>query len=404
MPAERARRKELSRDTGPTLEPFNAELRRTPQELLRMASLRGAIFTSLYGHVAAIDRDGTIIAVNASWVSFAEANGGEVGKVSAGVDYLEVCRAAARAGNRDARLALEAIESVLQGKAWRASLEYPCHSASQERWFEMTVQPLQQQEGGAVITHLDVTRRWRAEQEARIERDGLAHALRVTTMGEMAASLAHEINQPLTAIVANAQAARRLVHAGAPGSQVLDETLVDIAADARRASQVIRCVRALFSKDHSERRPLPIDELIGEVTGLLNNEIRRNRITLHVRLGRHLPPVLGDRIQLQQVLLNVVLNACQAMAEVDPSSRELRVASRKRKPGVVEIQIRDTGLGVKGPELEQIFDPFVSTKIGGLGMGLSISRSIVSAHGGRIWATSNAEVGITIHIELPCEG
>jgi PAS domain S-box-containing protein len=377
------------------------ELRASQRALLEAASLRGAIFSSLYGHVAAIDLDGTIIAVNESWAQFAGVNDGEAGKVSAGANYLDICSAAVRAGDPDALLALEAIESVLQGKAQRASLEYPCHSPTQERWFQMTVEPFQRSEGGVIITHIDVTRRRRAEQEARAQREELAHALRAATMGEMAASLAHEINQPLAAIVTNAQAAQRLAHAEHPGGEDLHDALVDIASDARRAAQVIRRVRALFTKDHSERQPLSINELITEVTGLLAGDIKRRRIALRLRLGSALSSVLGDSIQLQQVLLNLMLNACQAMTEVEVGSRELTIESAEREPGLLEIRIRDTGPGVKELELERIFDPFVSTKTGGLGMGLSISRSIVAAHGGRIWATPNPDTGITVHVELP---
>jgi PAS domain S-box-containing protein len=377
------------------------ELRATQRALLETASLRGAIFLSLYGHVAALDVHGTIIAVNAAWARFAEDNGGAAAKVSVGANYLEVCRAARRTDDPEALFALEAIESVLQGKVRRASLEYPCHSPTQERWFEMTVERFERPEGGVIITHVDVTRQRRAEQEARLHREELAHALRVATMGEMAASLAHEINQPLTAILTNSQSAQLLVQAGRPGGGDLQEVLSDIASDARRAAQVIRRVRALFTKDHSERRPLPINELITEVTGLLSSDIKRHRIALHVLLGQDLPPVLGDPIQLQQVLLNLVLNACQAMAGVEAGSRELTIQSGEREPGLLEIRVRDTGPGVK--ELERIFEPFVTTKSGGLGMGLSISRSIVAAHGGRIWATRNPATGITVHVELLCE-
>ena len=254
---------------------------------------------------------------------------------------------------------------------------------------------------GYIGTCLDVTEIRASQQEARLQREELAHALRVATMGEMAASLAHEINQPLAAIVANAQAAQRLAHPERPGSEDLHDALADIASDARRAAQVVRRVRALFTKDHSEQRPLAINELITEVTGLLASDITRHRVALHVRLGSALPPVLGDSIQLQQVLLNLVLNACQAMTEVEAGSRELTIESAEREPGLLEIRVRDSGPGVKDLELERIFEPFVSTKTGGLGMGLSISRSIVAAHGGRIWATRNSDTGITVHVELP---
>jgi PAS domain S-box-containing protein len=254
---------------------------------------------------------------------------------------------------------------------------------------------------GYIGTCIDVTEIRASQLEARLQREELAHAQRVATMGEMAASLAHEINQPLAAIVANAQAAQRLARLERPCGEDLHDALADIASDARRAAHVIRRVRALFTKDHSERQPLSINELITEVTGLLAGDIKRHGIALHTRLGSALPPVPGDSIQLQQVLLNLVLNACQAMTEVEAGLRELTIESAEREPGLLEIRVRDTGPGVKDLELERIFEPFVSTKSEGLGMGLSISRSIVAAHGGRIWATRNPDTGLTVHVDLP---
>jgi C4-dicarboxylate-specific signal transduction histidine kinase len=250
-----------------------------------------------------------------------------------------------------------------------------------------------------VIAHVDVTRRRRAEEAVQREREELAHALRVATLGELATSLAHEINQPLAAIASNAQAAQRLLGGGVLDPEI-PEMLHDIRADAQRAAQIIRRLRVLFKKEHAERHPVDVTEVIKEVVALLRKELERREITLEVALHADLPRVLGDIVQLQQVLLNVLVNATEAMGR-ERGPRDLRVATGVGEPGVLSITVRDSGVGVPPGELERIFQRFVTTKPEGLGMGLSISRSIVDAHGGRIWATANPDGGLTVHIELP---
>jgi two-component system sensor kinase FixL len=254
-----------------------------------------------------------------------------------------------------------------------------------------------------LVTHVDVTRRRQAEEEAQRQRDELAHVLRTTTLGELAGSLAHEINQPLAAIVANAQATRRLLDAGRGSRPGVVDALADIVADARRASEVIRRLRALFRKEHVEWRPVDVNELVGDVVSLLRHDVERRRVALHSVLGGGLAPIPGDSVQLQQVLLNLLVNASEAIAGLEDGPREIAIETTRRDSGGVAISIRDTGPGVKEPDLERIFEPFVSAKPGGLGMGLAISRSIVEAHGGRIWATVNPDRGLTLHVDLPAE-
>lgn len=256
---------------------------------------------------------------------------------------------------------------------------------------------------GYIGSCIDVTEQRQVEEAAREHREELAHALRVTTMGELAASLAHEINQPLAAIMSNAQAARRLLDGGRLKPDELGEVLGDISGEAGRAAQVIRRLRALFRKDQAEHKPLDINGLITEVATLLRHDIERRRITMQLFLAEGLPLLSGDPILLQQVILNLLVNAREAMADTDDGPRELTIQTAQREPGNLNISVRDTGAGVKESELERIFDPFVSAKADGLGMGLSISRSIIEAHGGRIWATCNPDRGITVHVELPCE-
>jgi len=250
-----------------------------------------------------------------------------------------------------------------------------------------------------VIAHVDVTRRRHAEEQLQREREDLAHALRVATLGELASTLAHEINQPLAAIATNAQAAHRQLASAAIDPEI-HEMLRDIGSDAQRAAQVIRRLRALFKKEPSERQLVDIGEVIKEVVGLLRKELERRRVELEVSLAPGPLRALGDIVQLQQVLLNVLVNAGEAMT--DDAPRRLRIELSAREAGVLLLTITDSGRGVAADELEHIFDRFVSTKPEGLGMGLSISRSIIEAHAGRIWATANPGRGLIVHIELPC--
>jgi signal transduction histidine kinase len=246
-------------------------------------------------------------------------------------------------------------------------------------------------------------RRQRAEDQARARREELAHAQRVATMGELSATLAHEITQPLTAIATNAQAARRMLATSADGDE-LNEALVDIAGDAERAGSIVRRVRTLVRKQPGERRPVDINATVTEVTTILRRDIAEADISLQLRLAEDLPRVLGDAVQLQQVVLNLLVNACQAMADVVDGPRVLSIETAEPKPGNIEITVADTGGGVAEPELERMFEPFVSSKAEGLGMGLSINRSIVEAHGGHIVATRNPDRGLTLRVTLPTAG
>ena len=244
-------------------------------------------------------------------------------------------------------------------------------------------------------------RRRRAEDEARARREALAHAQRVATVGQLSASLAHEINQPLTAITANAQAASRLLASVPTEGDELTETLGDIARDATRAGAIVRRLRALVRKQPGERRPVDVNAAITEVMGILHRDLGLAEVSLQLRLDADLPPVMGDAVQLQQVVLNLLLNACQAMADHGQRPRLLGVETSAAEAGAVTITVEDTGAGAPEPELERMFELFTSSKATGLGMGLWITRSIVEAHGGRIWATRNADRGLTLHVRLP---
>ncbi len=249
---------------------------------------------------------------------------------------------------------------------------------------------------------LDLTEPRRAEAEIRAQREALAHALRVTTLGELVASLSHELSQPLTAIIANAQAARRLGDVPGPRDADVPEALEDIVSDGKRAVEIIRRLQALFRKDHAERKPIHVNELVTEVVGLVSSDAARRDAVIELDLAAHLPSVTGDWVQLQQVVLNLLVNALEAMATVDPP-RMVTVTTAPGEARRVVLTVRDRGVGVEASQVATIFEAFVTTKPQGLGMGLAISRSIVLAHGGRIWATCNSDRGLTVHVDLPCD-
>jgi PAS domain S-box-containing protein len=375
------------------------QLRTAQRALLETDLLRSAIFGALYGHVVALDKHGRIIAVNQAWLRFAAENGADPARVSIGANYVDVCQSAADAGDPAALRILDAVRTVLAGGVPR-QVEYASRTPSGERWYEMTTEPLRRPEGGALVTHVDVTRRRQAEEDARRQQDELAHVLRITTLGELAASLAHEINQPLAAIVANAQATRRLLNAGRASRPGVVEALSDVVDDAKRASEVIRRLRALFRKESPVRRPVDLNEVVGDALGLLHHDLERQHITVRCLLARALPTIRGDAIQLQQVLLNLLVNACEAIAATDDGPREIVIETARLESAGASVSIRDTGAGVKEGDVERIFEHFVSSKPDGLGMGLAITRSIVQAHGGRVWAAANADRGLTLHVEL----
>ncbi len=240
-------------------------------------------------------------------------------------------------------------------------------------------------------TNRDITERKQAEEALRQAQADLAHVSRVTTLGEMAASIAHEVDQPLSGVVINAKACVRFLTAPSPDLDEVREGLQAIARDGRRASDVIGRIRALARRTTAEKELLDIDEVIREVVVLAEGETRRMGARLRTELAGNLPPVLGDRVQLQQVVLNLLLNGLEAMHAVVGRPRELVITTQPEPNGRVRVAVRDAGAGLDPQLAPRVFDAFYSTKRDGMGMGLSISRSIVEQHGGRLWAVANAE-------------
>lgn len=250
---------------------------------------------------------------------------------------------------------------------------------------------------GYIGTCIDITERLSAQRD----RAELAHLTRISTMGELAGSLAHELNQPLTAILSNAQAARRFLAADPADSGQLLEILDDIVDDDNRAGEVIRRMRSLFKKEEIEFDVIDLPSVIRDVMPLVNTDAVLHNIRLAVELPLRPVFVRGNKIQLQQVALNLLLNAFNAMNECPPTQRQVNVGIEVCNPPLVKVAVRDRGTGLRNDQLEKMFEPFFTTKPDGLGMGLSISRSIIEAHAGRLWAENNSDRGATFYFTLP---
>ncbi|HZS09043.1 MAG TPA: ATP-binding protein [Blastocatellia bacterium] len=249
-------------------------------------------------------------------------------------------------------------------------------------------------------TSSDIEDRKRAEETLRKSQADLAHVTRVMTMGELAASIAHEVNQPLAAIVTNAGACLRWLAGDSPNLDEAREAARRIVRDGNRAGEVITRIRALLRKTGTEKALLDINQTVQEVVALTRNEAARNGVALHLDLAADLPPVSGDRVQLQQVILNLVMNAVEAMAAVTDRPRELFISTRQHESDKALVAVRDCGVGVAPENLEKVFDAFYTTRSQGLGMGLAISRSIVEEHGGRLWVVPNDGAGVTFQFTL----
>lgn len=379
--------------------------RKAMQDALRLSEMRcRAVFGPSIGNVAVIDCAGRIIGLNDGWLQFARQHGGKLRDVGAGSSYLDVCQRAMKAGNPEAGLAHRGIVEVLDGSIPEFTFEYSCPTRTEELWFEMIVHPLRRQEGGAIITHLNITNRRRAELQAQSLLHELAHVSRVAVLGELTASFAHELSQPLTAIHSNAQIAKRLLSENSQGRGELEEILGDILADNVRAGKILHQLRALLKKDRVRLKPLKLNNLIRDVADLLGDEAVLKKVKVSLHLDPSLPCVQGERVQLQQVILNLMMNGFEAMRHIDTKHRELSIETGMHGKEHVLILVRDSGPGIPAQQIDRIFEPFFTTKPEGLGMGLAICRSIVEVHGGNISVANNPEKGVSFRVVLPVPG
>lgn len=249
----------------------------------------------------------------------------------------------------------------------------------------------------------DVTGRREAEREVRRRLDELAHAWRVLALGEMTTGIAHEVNQPLTAIVSYAQACLRMMASGRADAAVLKDALEQITVQGRRAGDIVQHLRQLARKGEVRREALDLNAAVRGVIELVGHEVASRHVPLHLELAAGLPSVPGNRIQIEQVILNLVRNAVDAMGDTDPDRRDLTIQTRADDDAGVEVSVRDTGHGLGDRSVDSLFDTFYTTKHEGMGVGLSISRSIVESHGGRLWAERNPDRGLSFRFRLPQE-
>jgi C4-dicarboxylate-specific signal transduction histidine kinase len=330
------------------------------------------VLDSMGIEIAVLDGDGALLSGNAAWK-----------------DSL------------DASEALRGIQAVLAGESPAFQHVYASADASESRWFLMSVLPLGGGRRGAVVLHTDITEMKQAEALVKRQQAELVYITRINTMGELAAAMAHEIHQPLTAVSVNAGVALRLLSAG--NLESLEEILGDIVGEARRAGEIVHHMNDLMRKREPDSIPLDFNEAIRALEVFAKAEATQRNASFHLELEAGLPAVNGDRIQLQQVLLNLIHNGFEAMENVE-GPRELVVRSLRGAGGGVVVEVRDAGPAPDPATFRRMFEPFYTTKPGGLGMGLSIGRSIVESHGGRIWAEPNPERGITVRFALPPQG
>jgi PAS domain S-box-containing protein len=274
------------------------------------------------------------------------------------------------------------------------------------RYFLVRYSPLLDAQGRVerwYVAAFDIEDRKRVEAQVEQVRSELAHVSRITTLGALTASIAHEVNQPLAGIITNAATCLRMLNAEPPNIDGALATTQRTLRDGNRASEVIKRLRSLYSHKEPKYEPLDLNDAAREVLALSMNELARSNVTLRTDLDEALPVVNGDRVQLQQVLLNLVLNANDAMREVDDRARDLVIATAREHPQHVRLSVRDSGVGIDPQRLEKVFEAFYTTKANGMGVGLSVSRSIIESHHGKLWASPNDGPGATFSFCIPCK-
>ncbi len=358
-----------------------------------------AVLDSLPGAVAILDRHGAV-----RWVSSPSAQRDGLGALSTqrllfpGSPYLQALQRLAPAAELETAGVATLLDNVLSGRLEEGMVEF--RGAQADTWFELRVRRLELPTGGAVIALVDATPRRLAELEARRARDERAHMERVAAVGELGASISHELNQPLSAILTNAETAQRLFQRTPTRLELVREVLQDIIADGKRAGEIIRHTRTLLKKDKVPFASHDFNALVRQVVQLVGNDAQLRGVTLTPQLLGTPLPIRGDGVQLQQVVLNLIINALDAVGPCPPQERQVWVRTQ-RTEGRVEVVVEDTGVGLSPEARKRLFEPFFTTKPAGLGMGLSISRSILEVHQGRLHAEPRPGRGTLFRCSLP---
>ena len=368
-----------------------------------------ALLASLQDQVAILDAKGVIIHVNDSWRRHAETPSPcPFERAHVGENFLAACQRAAEIlallhpENRDPapKHLANGATAVLSGAARRFETDYELTHDGVREWFIIRVEALERADGGAVVTRVNVTMRRQAQAEIEEQRRQISHLGRIAVLGQLSGALAHELRQPLAAILANAEAARHFIERKIFDAEELSAILTDIVAEDRRAASVIEGLRAMHKRGDVCLQPIEPAELVHEALGLTHTEIITRGVTATGIIEPSLPLVMADRVQIQHVLLNLVLNACESMSEKEAAGRLLSINASAAGTDVC-FSVRDSGVGIRADLIDQLFDPFVTTKAEGLGLGLSIARTVVETHGGRIWAENGDECGAMVSFLLP---
>jgi PAS domain S-box-containing protein len=379
------------------------ERKRAEVELRANQQLLQAIFDNITALIHVKDLDGRLLIANRSFENALRLSKEQIfGKTLYELWELSPALSGDPNPSIDYYRAFDA-EALAAGRSLQKELVSPL--GGEERLSLATKCPLFEDEGEpyAVLTlQTDITEIKRAEKEMRRLQTELEHAGRAITMGALASSIAHEVNQPLAAIVTNGSACLRWLAMDPPDLEEARNALNRITRDGNRAAEVIARTRALLKKAPPQKSALDINEIARETIALAQYEIQKNRILLRTSFSDGLPPAAGDKIQLQQVLLNLLMNGIDALTKAGTGSeRELSVETMKDKEKYILIAVKDSGVGLDADSIEKMFEAFYTTKEEGMGMGLSISRSIVEAHGGRLWASRNDKAGMTFQFTLP---
>jgi signal transduction histidine kinase/integral membrane sensor domain MASE1 len=365
--------------------------RQVDDALMGSEVMKSAILDSLTSGVAVIDNEGRLLNLNTNWTRLAEESGViPYVPIREGDSLLDVFPADAVTG----------VKGVLNHSRARFVAEYVSVTPAATKFWLFVASRLNRAEGGAVVTLVDDTERRHAEIDAQQLRQELAHVGRVSTMGELAASLAHQLNQPLTGVMINAQAARRLLDRVPPDYDELREIMSDILGDARRASEVIQRVRGLLRRSDFEMSDVHLQAVLSDVANLVGSDAIIRNIAITLDLDPKAIVVRGDRVQLQQVVLNLLVNGMEAIGQTN-AERVVRVSCRRTEDRGVRVMVHDSGVGLAEGAEKRVFDPFYTTKNEGMGMGLSIAQSIVEMHGGTITARNAGNRGTIVEFTLP---
>jgi signal transduction histidine kinase/integral membrane sensor domain MASE1 len=365
----------------------------------RISTLHRAVLASLEDQIAVLDCNGFVLELNESWRCNSRRVLGRMRELQPGDNYFDVCEAARGRDEFIDTLAVATGEVLAHEQSMRR-IEFSRKDRDRVYWFEAHIEPLRRADGGAVLTLTDITARIQAEQEVRAQQHQLTHLTRAAMLGEFAGAVAHEINQPLAAILSNSEAGVALLNRQPPDLRGVRETLKDIISCDRRAMQVIQRLRLLFRQGEIWCESHDLNEIVCEALTLARSELMDHQVTVEAQFAADLSPVWCDRVQIQQVLLNLFRNACEAMASTPAAERRLIVTTMNGpEPAQVDLLVQDYGSGIPEDSLEHIFAPSFTTKQRGMGLGLAICRSILSAHGGSLRAENMAH-GARLHVLL----